>query len=135
MSGKDSTVKGVFSLVAGTALLIATLVLVVRTREFVRTARAAEGTVVSLNAGGSHPQIEFIDNSGARISYAQGGLIFGYRPGERVRVLYRPGDAKSSACIDVFGALFAFPLILGAIGACFLAGGLALVSGLCPWLS
>ena len=124
---KDSVVVGIIFLIVGAALLITTVQLAVRKREFVRTASVAEGTVVRLNAGGSHPQIEFIDNSGKRISYPQGGLIFGYKPGDRVRVLYNPGDARNSASIDAFGALCPFPLILGTIGAVFLALGLVSV--------
>src|SRR5262249_35098816 len=81
-----------------------------------RTAIRAEGVVVRLNAGGSHPQIDFTAASGAKISYPQGGLIFGYRPGQKVRVLYNPNNPGKTACIDTTGALWAVPILLAGIG-------------------
>lgn len=58
--------------------------------EFLQIAQAVDGQVERLNAGGSHPQIAFTTATGQRVSYPQGGMIFGYEPGQPVRVLYDP---------------------------------------------
>lgn len=98
-------------------------------RSFLQKALSAPGVVSSLNAGGSHPEIEFTTASGEKISYAQGGLIFGYRPGQNVRVLYHPEDPRLSACVDAFGALWFAPLILLGLGlAVLVVGGLSILT-------
>ncbi len=88
--------------------------------DFVKNAARAPGIVSALNAGGSHPQIEFVSQAGTAVSYPQGGLIFGYRTGDAVQVLYRPADPRRTACIDSFGALWFLP-ILFALGSAFFA--------------
>jgi hypothetical protein len=118
---------GVTFLVCGAVLVSVALALAAGRRDFVRTASVANGVVVRRNAGGSHPQIEFLTGSGQKVSYPQGGLIFGYKPGDNVRVRYDPAVPGTSACIDAFGALWAFPLFLGGIGLLFLVFGLASV--------
>jgi ferric-dicitrate binding protein FerR (iron transport regulator) len=50
---------------------------------FRREAAIADGVVVRLNTG-SHPRMRFVSSTVERIAYAQGGPIFGYRPGDRV---------------------------------------------------
>jgi hypothetical protein len=101
------------------------------TRNFLATARHAEGIVTKLNAGGSHPEIQFTAGDGSVVSYPQGGLIFGYRPGDKVDVLFTDGDPRSSAVVNIFGAVWFRSLLLGAIGAiCAVGGGTTwLVSG------
>ena len=86
---------------------------------FIRSSATAEGMVIELNAGGSHPQIEFTTAAGERISYPQGGFIFGYRPGDRVRVCYLPTDPRGTASIDTIGALWFSPLLLTIISGVF----------------
>jgi hypothetical protein len=88
--------------------------------------------VTQLNAGGSHPEIEFATLSGTKITYPQGGLIFGYRPGQQVRVLYNPQDPAKTACVDTFGALWFVPLILSGIGMALLIGGVASLLSVSP---
>jgi hypothetical protein len=117
----------VFGLV-GIGLLVATVVVCAKVWRFVRQAKAAEGIVVRLIAGGSHPEIEFTTAAGEKIVYTQGGLIFGYRVDERPRVLYRPDDPAGSASVDAFGALWFVPLLLGLIGAFFVVGGALLLA-------
>jgi len=85
---------------------------------FVEAAERAQAVVPRLNAGGSHPQIEFTTASGQKVSYALGGLIFGYRPGDRVEVLYLPAEPRK-ACIDAFGAKWFWPLMLAGLGVFF----------------
>ena len=93
------------------------------TRSFVRTAAEAEGTVVALNAGGSHPQIRFATPDGQVVSYPQGGLIFGFRSGDTVRVLFDSANPTGTASIDSFGALWFAPLLLCSLGVLFVATG------------
>jgi len=120
---------GALFILIGGGLLVAAGVIGVRKREFIRKAATADGVVVSLNASGSHPQIEFTAASGQKIAYPQGGFIFGYRPGDRVRVLYNPDDPVRTACVDAFGALWFTPLILCMIGIVCVVAGLLSATG------
>jgi hypothetical protein len=104
-----------FSMIAIALLTAAGYTAAVRLA-FIRNAAAAEGTVVELNAGGSHPQIEFITVAGEKISYPQGGFVFGYRIGDRVRVRYDPSNPTATASLDTIGALWFAPLLLAVLG-------------------
>jgi hypothetical protein len=97
----------------------------ISTRSFIRTAVRADGVVTQLPHGGSHPYIEFVADSGQHFSYPQGGLIFGYRVGQKVRVLYSAEHPDREACVDAFGALWASSLFLSGIGALFVVTGLS----------
>lgn len=107
-----------FSLL-GLGLLLAGGFKTVERYHFLRTAQEAQGTVSALNAGGSHPQIDFTSVSGERISYPQGGFIFGYQVGEPVRVLYEAGRPAASAIVDDAGALWGNSAFLCGFGALF----------------
>jgi len=111
----------------GMGLCVAAVAIGISRRAFIRRAAVAEGVVIRLNAGGSHPQIAFQAASGQKIEYPQGGLIFGYHPGDRVRVFYDPGDPAKTACIDAVGALWAASIFLSLIGVFCLIGGLAVL--------
>jgi hypothetical protein len=102
-------------ILVGVALLAAAVAVAISVRAFTRDAERSDGVVTRLNAGGSHPQIEFTTASGRKISYPQGGLIFGYQSGQKVRVLYRATDPEQSARIDAIGALWATPVMLGIV--------------------
>lgn len=105
-------------------LLIATaLYLSHDTQTFIAEAQRAEGRVVALNAGGSHPQISFTDQHGQQHSYPQGGLIFGYAVGDKVQVLYRAEAPKARAQLDAFGALWANSLLFAVLGLAFICAG------------
>lgn len=78
---------------------------------------------MALNAGGSHPQIRFVTADGTAVSYPQGGLIFGYRPGDRVQVLFHPADPAGTATLDAVGSLWFTALLLGGLGVLCLAAG------------
>ncbi|MEG0185590.1 MAG: DUF3592 domain-containing protein [Stenotrophomonas sp.] len=91
---------------------------------FLRVAQIADGHVESLNAGGSHPQVAFTTAAGERVSYAQGGMIFGYEPGQAVRVLYQPARPARQPSLDSFGALWGMTLMVALIGLTFV--GIAL---------
>jgi len=85
------------------------------TQHFLRVARKAPGVVVALNAGGSHPQIEFKDGYGKAVSYAQGGLITGYKIGDKVIVLYREDTSNPRATVDRFGAVWELSIYFSAM--------------------
>ncbi|XAY13999.1 DUF3592 domain-containing protein [Metapseudomonas otitidis] len=99
---------------------------------FLQSALVADGAVVALNAGGSHPEIAFTDSTGARVSYPQGGLIFGYQVGQPVKVHYQANDPTGSAVVDDFGALWGTAALLGVLGAVFTATGLMSLFGRRP---
>lgn len=113
----------------GVGLLIAAAVAVISVRTFRKTASVAEGVVVRLNAGGSHPQIEFAATSGEKVSVPQGGLVWGLQPGDKVNVLYDAARPAVSARLDSLGSLWFLPLLLSFIGAAFVVTGLPLASG------
>jgi hypothetical protein len=120
-------VKAIVFLVVGGGMLVAAVVTGIATNGFVGRAASAPGEVSRLNAGGSHPEIVFTAASGEKISYPQGGLIFGYRPGQKVRVLYSQEDPKGTARVDAFGALWFVPLMLFGLGLALIIGGAALL--------
>lgn len=109
-------IKAIIAIVIGIGLLVGAAVSVQSTREFLRTSNIAPGRVVRLNAGGYHPQIEFVTNAGERISYPQGGLISKMKEGDTVSVRYLADDPSHSATVDVFAAIWDAPIVLGFIG-------------------
>ncbi|EIF30668.1 Protein of unknown function (DUF3592) [Burkholderia sp. Ch1-1] len=81
------------------------------TKDFLYAAVKAPGRVVPLNARGSHPQIEYVNKKGERVSYPQGGWIAGYKVGDRVTVLYLEYSPNPRPTIGRVGAIW-FPSIL-----------------------
>jgi hypothetical protein len=112
-------------LFGGLVLIGAAAVQGYRTNRFVEHASASRGKVSRLIAGGSHPEISFQTASGETIEYAQGGLIFGFSQGQAVDVLYEPADAKGTATIRSFGALWGETGLLTFLGLAVLAWGLS----------
>jgi hypothetical protein len=90
--------------------------------EFLPQAQRAPGVVTKLNAGGSHPEIEFTSADNQVISYPQGGVIFGYEVGQPVQVLYLAEDPKMTAVIEDRGALWGIPVSLSFMGLAFIWG-------------
>jgi Protein of unknown function (DUF3592) len=80
------------------------------TKAFLAAAVTASGRVVALNAGGSHPEIEFVTRKGALISYPQGGWISGYKVGDKVKVLYLENAPSTSATVDRIGAVWGWSI-------------------------
>jgi hypothetical protein len=115
--------KSVFAVVIGIAFFVGAAINAFATMNFIQSSVVALGNVTALNAGGSHPEIEFVTRTGERISYPQGGMISGFKVGDRVRVRYRPDDAYRSATVDQFGSLWNAPIILAILGAGFIASG------------
>lgn len=79
----------------------------------------APGVVEYLNAGGSHPQIAFTTLQGEHISYPQGGLIFGYTPGQQVHVRYLRATPRFTAELDDAGALWGMTVLSALMGVVF----------------
>lgn len=124
VSSAGNRVQGLLFLMVGIGLLIAAGVFGFERYDFVQQASRADARVVALNAGGSHPQIEFETASGETVSYPQGGLIFGYGVGDPVRVLYRAENPRATANVDTWGALWGVSLFLSILGLAFaIAGG------------
>jgi hypothetical protein len=111
----------VVALIGIGALLLATLNLV-QTAQFVREARRTEGTVVSLNSGPAHPQIEFVDRGGKNVRFPAGGCT-SHRPGERVGVLYLANAPVATAVLDEPGSYWFLTGLFACLGACALVGG------------
>lgn len=120
--------RALFTLV-GTLLLVAAVYSCAERLVFLQSARFADGRVSALNAGGSHPQIDFADHLGRPVSYPQNGLIFGYREGMPVRVRYLEAAPAGSAVLDDIGAIWGTTLLLGVLGAAFALAGLAPAAG------
>ena len=114
---------GVFFTLIGLGLLVAAVLVGRSTLHFIRTALRAPGVVTRLNAGGSHPEVQFTARSGQVVSYPQGGEISGYQAGDRVTVLYDPRQPASTACTDVPGALWDAAGGLGFLGVVFFGVG------------
>ena len=106
------TTKDALILIIGIVLLITGSALAVSRRQFVREAITANGIVVELKFGTSHPKIEFTLPNNERIAYYQGGLITGYKVGDKLHVLYLESDPRGTACIDTLGAIWAGSIII-----------------------
>ena len=102
------TLKAVVFALAGVVMLATGIYSIVTTRSFLARAGRAPGEVVRLNAGGSHPQVRFVTDGGQVVEYPQNGMIWGYRPGDRVTVLYDPSVPTVDPVIDDAGALWGF---------------------------
>jgi len=115
---------GLFFALIGIGLLGIAVNLFLDQRDFLTRAQTADGIVSYLNAGGSHPEIAFTTASGEKISYPQGGFIFGYQKDQPVRVLYLPGQPDGSAIVDTPAALWGTSGMLGGMGLVFTLVGL-----------
>jgi hypothetical protein len=107
----------------GVLVILAALVWAVSTYQFINQAATAQGEVIKLNSGGSHPEIKFTLPDGQEIEYPQSGLIFGYKVGDKVEILY---DAKNpkNASLNTFGALWGFPVLILTLGLIFVIVGI-----------
>jgi Protein of unknown function (DUF3592) len=124
MENQDDTlrqVKKVIFIYSGVILMLSSASWLGAVWRFTAKATSAQGVVIRLNHGGSHPQVRFITSTGQVVDYAQNGLIFGYRKGDKVEVLYdsiQPTDAT----VNSFGALWGFPIQIFMMGVVFVIG-------------
>jgi len=107
----------------GLCLLGVTAGLIETRLAFLATAQRAAGHVSALNAGGSHPQIDFIDQAGQAVSYPEGGLIAGYVVGEPVQGRYSAKAPAGTAVIEDRGALWGASVLAGVLAVTFTLGG------------
>ncbi|MDR5741428.1 MULTISPECIES: DUF3592 domain-containing protein [unclassified Caballeronia] len=119
--------KSLNAIAIGLVLLVMASLNVNSTRQFLQSSVVVPGRVVALNAGGSHPQVEFVTLSGERVSYPQGGLVFGMKVGEAVRVRYAPAAVRHSATLDAFGTVWYAALLLATVGLGFVVAGVVSV--------
>lgn len=126
-AGASGRIGGLMFMGIGLLLLALCVHTAMATRSFIRTATRAEGTVTRLIAGGSHPEIEFSTGEHKKILYSQGGLIFGFRPGDRVKVLFDAANPSGTATIDAVGALWFTTLVSSALGT------MSLIAGASAW--
>lgn len=100
----------------GIGFIVAAIISAHFTHEFLRASIVASGHVVRLNAGGYHPQIEFMTKAGELISYPQGGLITKMIVGEQIDVRYLPDSPMHSATIDTFVAIWDMTIVFSFLG-------------------
>ncbi|MCO1369849.1 DUF3592 domain-containing protein [Burkholderia multivorans] len=109
--------KAMGAIVIGVGFLIAAAFSVQSTREFLRNSIIVPGRVVKLNAGGYHPEIEFVTKSGEHVSYPQGGiLIAAMKVGQDVEVRYSPEQPIPTATVNTFRAIWDMPIFLATMG-------------------
>ena len=113
------TLKIIVFTIVGLALMVGAVCWANSTRRFVARAVAVPGVVIRLNAGGAHPEVRFTTAAGQVIDYPQGGMIWGYRVGDKVEVLYEPENPTGSAVLDRPGALWGFVAMDFLMGAGF----------------
>ena len=66
----------------------------------------------------AHPEVRFTTATNQVIDYPQGGMIWGYRVGDQVTVLYDPND-PAQPIINTRGALWGFTAMNFLLGAVF----------------
>ncbi|WP_118186152.1 DUF3592 domain-containing protein [Paraburkholderia phosphatilytica] len=110
--------------VVGICLLIAAALNAQSTREFIRESILVPGEVVRLNAGGSHPQVDFVTKAGEHVSSPQGGMIWGMKVGQAVEVRYLAEDPLPTATLNRFGTIWGLTVFLAAMGFGFIVAGL-----------
>jgi hypothetical protein len=91
--------------------------------EFVRSSSTATGTVVRLNAGGKHPQIEFTANNGQRVTFSGSSFLHFTEIGEQVDVRYNPAR-PGQAFIDGIWSIWGWSVIASAVGFILALAGL-----------
>ena len=124
-AARPELIVGALFAIIGFVLLSAAIYIGVATRNFIRNAAVAQGSVIDVRAAGSHPKVQFVTPSGQSITFPQGGWTFAYHPGERGRILYDASDPAGDARVDSFGTLWFTPLLLGALGVAFLIAAVA----------
>ena len=112
-------VKSIVFTLVGVGLMIGAVGWGISTGRFMTRAASAPGVVVRLNHGGAHPEVRFTTAAGEVIEYPQGGIIWGYRVGDRVEVLYEPEHPDRDPIIHTTGALWGFVAMDFLMGAVF----------------
>jgi hypothetical protein len=119
----------------GAVFLVIAIASASGTRTFLAEASPARGTVTALVRGRSSssnsyaPVVRFVTADGETIEFKSNTFSDppAYAVGQHVDVLYRP-LAPSNAMVDDFLSLWASPLMFGALGSIFLAGGVGFIA-------
>ena len=106
----------------GLILLVVAASMAGQSWRFAQGSLTAPGIVTRLEAGPSHPEIRFTTRAGEVVTYSQGGLVFGYRAGQGVRVRYDPAAPRTRANVDTWLATWGLALAVGGLGLVILAG-------------
>ena len=114
------TFKVIVFALAGAGLVVAAGSEAGSTWSFLSRARPAAGEVVRLRAGGAHPEVRFVTDGGREVNYAQNGMIWGYRTGDRVTVLYDPVDPARDPVVRDAGAIWGFNVMNFLLGVVFI---------------
>ncbi|SDX72923.1 DUF3592 domain-containing protein [Marinobacter mobilis] len=125
MNRKISIIKYVFSVI-GIAMLVGASLLYNNTSDFLTRAVSAQGQVVDLVLSRSsdtttyYPVVVFRDASGRQVEFKSnsGTNPPSYTRGERVEVLYEPGEPEA-ARINGFFSLWGAAIIVGGLGLVF----------------
>ena len=110
--------------VSSIACLVASLIMYIHVREFVKSAARANGTVIKLvenrssDSGATYRPVFVFRDSREReheINSAVGSYPPAYKIGDKVTVLYNIEEPEN-ASLDGFFDLWLMPLVLGSIG-------------------
>lgn len=113
---------GLVLLVAGAGALAVAAFEGYATRQFIRSALRADGTVVALYAGPAHPEVEYADASGQRHTFPGTGMVH-HQAGARVGVLYIDRGDHHDARLAEWGSLWFSVCTTAGIGVALLIAG------------
>ena len=114
-------------LLVGLGMIVAALVVALRTAQWIMRTQIASGTVVRTelsvdDEGGKawYPVVEYATVAGAKVQFRSsvGSGSTAWKPGDAVQVRYDPADPQNAA-IDRWFYLFLVPLVLVFIGVIF----------------
>jgi hypothetical protein len=120
----NSVTSRILLIVLGIFLIFNGVSNYLQTTKILRDDVVAPGMVTRLNAGGSHPQIQFRTKNGKIISYPQNGFIFNFHQGDIVKVIYNPRQPSNHPTLK------SFSLLWGATISYFLFGALLVGYGI-----
>ena len=96
------------------------------TRRFIQSAQRTQGTVTALYAGPAHPEIEYVDENGARQTFPGTGWI-AHKQGDLVQVLFIDRGDDHAAKLDEWGSLWFSACMTGVTGTAVLLAGVYLI--------
>lgn len=93
------------------------------TVDFVKSSKVVTGEVVRLNAGGKHPQVEFITLRGERVSVPASSWFHFAEIGDKVEMRYDPKNSHDAQMNTFFG-IWGVHLMFCWVALMFLFGGI-----------
>lgn len=116
--------KAISMVVIGIGLLVAAALSAQSTRAFIHDSIVVPARVIRLNAGGYHPQIEFVTQTGEHVVYPQSVFIARMKTGDRCEVRYLPDNPLATARLNRFDAIWSAAIFLTLMGGGFIVCGL-----------